>query len=175
MPELVAGDLCRTGFIKPRLIKDSPVKKIVFVPLLTVIFLVVMFAQDNSAASPQSSAPGQDAAPQQANQPPGQNDQMPIFRVQVYARTTKAVNYRHRGGSTTVDFRGTDLMPEVAGHAKVDGKAGHLAISAELTHMQPASKFRRPVSHLRVVGHHSRRPRSEPRRSSPRRERQGQD
>jgi hypothetical protein len=25
---------------------------------------------------------------------------VPVFRVQVYARTTKAVNYRHRGGST---------------------------------------------------------------------------
>jgi outer membrane protein OmpA-like peptidoglycan-associated protein len=115
-------------------------RQIVFVPLLSVIFLAAMFAQDNSAASPQPSASGQDAA-QQTNQPPGQGDQMPIFRVQVFARTTKAVNYRHRGGSTTVDFRGTDLMPEVAGHAKVDGKAGRLAISVELTHMQPASKF----------------------------------
>jgi outer membrane protein OmpA-like peptidoglycan-associated protein len=32
-------------------------------------------------------------------------------------------------------------MPQVEGHAKVDGKAGRLAISAELTHMQPASSF----------------------------------
>jgi outer membrane protein OmpA-like peptidoglycan-associated protein len=124
-------------------------KQIVFVPLLSAIFFAVMFAQDSFAAPMypvslgpiQASAAGQDAAPQQPNQPAGQNDQMPIFRVHVYARTTKAVNYRHRGGSTTVDFRGTDLMPEVAGHAKVDGKAGRLAISAELTHMQPASKF----------------------------------
>jgi outer membrane protein OmpA-like peptidoglycan-associated protein len=116
-------------------------KQIVFVSLLSVVFLAAMFAQDNSTASSQASAPGQNAAPQQTNQPAGQGDQMPIFRVQVFARTTKAVNYRHRGGSTTVDFRGTDLMPEVAGHAKVDGKAGRLAISAELTHMQPASKF----------------------------------
>jgi outer membrane protein OmpA-like peptidoglycan-associated protein len=116
-------------------------KQIVFVPLLSVVFLAAMFAQDNSSASPQPAASGQDAAQQQTNQPAGQGDQMPIFRVQVYARTTKAVNYRHRGGSTTVDFRGTDLMPEVAGHAKVDGKAGRLAISVELTHMQPASTF----------------------------------
>jgi outer membrane protein OmpA-like peptidoglycan-associated protein len=129
--------------------KDSHMKQIVFVPLLSAIFFAVMFAQDSFAAPMypvslgpiQASAAGQDAAPQQPNQPAGQNDQMPIFRVHVYARTTKAVNYRHRGGSTTVDFRGTDLMPEVAGHAKVDGKAGRLAISAELTHMQPASKF----------------------------------
>jgi hypothetical protein len=70
-----------------------------------------------------------------------QKDQMPLFRVNVFARTTKAVNYRHHGGSTTVDLRGTDLMPEVGGHAKVDGKAGRLAVSVELTHMQPVNKF----------------------------------
>jgi outer membrane protein OmpA-like peptidoglycan-associated protein len=107
-----------------------------------------MFAQDSSA-TPQNSAsaqPPQTAAPQDAGQPQtnqqtGQNDQMPIFRVQVYARTTKAVNYRHRGGATTVDFRGTELMPQVDGHAKVDGKAGRLAISAELAHLLPATSF----------------------------------
>jgi outer membrane protein OmpA-like peptidoglycan-associated protein len=66
---------------------------------------------------------------------------MPIFRVSVYARTTKAVNYRHRGGSTTVDMRGTDIMPQVAGHAKVDGKAGRLAISVELTHLPQATSL----------------------------------
>src|SRR6202051_2306744 len=124
-------------------------KKIVFVPLLGFMLSVVAFAQDNSTTPlypdtphpTQAPANGQDAAPQQMNQNAGQNDQMPVFRVNVYARTTKAVNYRHRGGATTVDFRGTDLMPQVEGHAKVDGKAGRLAISAELTHMLPASSF----------------------------------
>jgi outer membrane protein OmpA-like peptidoglycan-associated protein len=121
--------------------KDSPMKQIVFVPLLSLIFCSTMFAQDNSAASTQSSASGQDAAQPQTSQPAAQGDPMPIFRVRVSARTTKAVNYRHRGGSTIVDFRGTDLLPEVAGHAKVDGKAGRLAVSVELTHMRPASTF----------------------------------
>ena len=80
----------------------------------------------------------QDRAPQEMNQNTGQND-MPVFRVTVTARTTKAVNYRHRGGSTEVSFRGTDLMPEVGGHAKVEGKGGRLTINAEFTHLQPAS------------------------------------
>src|ERR1700685_141309 len=123
-------------------------KKIIFVPLSLIILSSAIFAQDNSAplypTAPhptQPSAPAQDNAPQQMNQNTGQNDGMPIFRVSVYARTTKAVNYRHRGGSTTVDMRGTELMPRISGHAKVDGKAGRLAISVELTHMQPASNF----------------------------------
>src|SRR5580693_596905 len=124
-------------------------RRIVFVPVLGIALSAAMFAQNNSAAplypdTPRPAQPGspdQDAAPQQMNQNTGQNDQMPIFRVNVYARTTKAVNYRHRGGSTTVDFRGTDLMPQVDGRAKVEGKAGRLAISAELTHLPPASTF----------------------------------
>jgi outer membrane protein OmpA-like peptidoglycan-associated protein len=124
-------------------------RKMVFVPVLSIALSAAVFAQNNSAAplypdTPHPAQPGspdQDAAPQQMNQNTGQNDQMPIFRVNVYGRTTKAVNYRHRGGSTTVDFRGTDLMPQVDGRAKVEGKAGRLAISAELTHMQPASSF----------------------------------
>jgi outer membrane protein OmpA-like peptidoglycan-associated protein len=65
------------------------------------------------------------------------SSQMPVFRVNVYSRTASAVNYRNRGGSTVVDFRGTDLMPQISGHAKVDGKAGRLVIDADLDHMQP--------------------------------------
>jgi outer membrane protein OmpA-like peptidoglycan-associated protein len=57
----------------------------------------------------------------------------------VYARSANAVNYRNRGGSTSVDFKGTDLMPSITGHAKIDGKAGRLAIDADLEHVGPAS------------------------------------
>src|SRR5258708_4978340 len=124
-------------------------KKIVLAPLLSLTLAAVIFAQDNSAPPlypdsthpTQTPAPEQDAAPQQMNQNTGQNDQMPVFRVNVYARTTRAVNYRHRGGSTLVDLRGTELMPQVGGHAKIDGKVGRLAISVELTHMSPARNF----------------------------------
>jgi outer membrane protein OmpA-like peptidoglycan-associated protein len=65
----------------------------------------------------------------------------PVFRVKVVSRTTKAVNYRHRGGSTPVDFKGTSLMPEVSGKGKVDSKAGRLEINADFAHLAPASKF----------------------------------
>jgi outer membrane protein OmpA-like peptidoglycan-associated protein len=83
----------------------------------------------------------QDTAPQQMNQGTGQNDALPVYRVTVTERTTKAVNYRHRGGSTEVDFHGTDLMPAVGGKAKVDGKAGRLEISAEFNHLEPVKMF----------------------------------
>jgi outer membrane protein OmpA-like peptidoglycan-associated protein len=76
-------------------------------------------------------------------QPPDQNDldKAPTMRITVVSRTTKAVNYRHRGGSTGVDFKGTEQMPEVTGHAKVDSKSGRLDIDAKLDHMLPANKF----------------------------------
>ena len=68
-------------------------------------------------------------------------DHTPLFHVKVISRTTKAVNYRHRGGSTMVDFKGTDLMPAATGKAKVDGKAGRLQINADFEHLQPADQF----------------------------------
>lgn len=43
---------------------------------------------------------------------------MPIYRVNVVARSMKAINYRHRSGATKVDFRGTSLMPSAGGDAK---------------------------------------------------------
>jgi outer membrane protein OmpA-like peptidoglycan-associated protein len=106
-----------------------------------------IFAQNSPAplypdtAHPtQKPNPEQDNAPQEMNQNTQQND-LPVFRVNVIERMTKAVNYRHRGGSTEVDFRGSDLLPDVEGHAKVEGKGGRVAITLELKHLPPASNF----------------------------------
>jgi len=122
-------------------------KRTPFLLIFPVVLSSLVWAQENSAAPMYPAAPhpqqppasNQDAAPQQMNQNTGQD--IPVFRVSVFARTTKAVNYRHRGGSTIVDLRGTELMPAVGGHAKVDGKAGRLAVSVELTHLPPASSL----------------------------------
>jgi len=122
-------------------------KRTPFLLIFPVVLSSLVWAQENSAAPmypatphpQQAPAADQDAAPQQMNQNTGQD--IPVFRVSVFARTTKAVNYRHRGGSTIVDLRGTELMPAVGGHAKVDGKAGRLAVSVELTHLPPASSL----------------------------------
>src|SRR5256885_679094 len=87
-------------------------------------------------------------AAQQSATPPQQNstevepmDEMPVFRVKVVSRSTKAVNYRHRGGSTKVDFKGTSLMPEAKGSAKVNSKEGRLQINADFERISPASKY----------------------------------
>ena len=66
---------------------------------------------------------------------------MPIYRVTVVARTTKAINYNHRSGSTNIGFRGTALLPEATGEASVESKQGVIKINARMQHLQPATKY----------------------------------
>src|SRR5499427_4552758 len=67
----------------------------------------------------------------------------PIFRltVNVVERTTKAINYRHRSGATKVDFRGTPLLPNARGEAKVESKQGYIEIEVEFDELQSATRF----------------------------------
>ncbi len=66
---------------------------------------------------------------------------VPVYRVTVVARTSQAVNYRHRSGSTKVDFRGTVLMPQAKGVANVDSKQGRIQIDAKMENLLPATQF----------------------------------
>src|SRR3984893_10402532 len=66
---------------------------------------------------------------------------MPIYRVTVVARTMKAINYNHRSGSTEIGFRGTSLMPQASGEAKVESKQGVIKIDANMQKLDPATKF----------------------------------
>jgi outer membrane protein OmpA-like peptidoglycan-associated protein len=68
-------------------------------------------------------------------------ESVPIYRVTVVARTTKAINYNHRSGSTHIGFRGTALMPLAVGEAKVESKQGVIKIDAEMQKMVPATSF----------------------------------
>jgi len=68
----------------------------------------------------------------------------PVYRVSVveYAeRTTKAVNYQHRGGATKIDFEGTPLLPKSNGEAKVESKQGYMEIEVEFDELTPATQF----------------------------------
>jgi outer membrane protein OmpA-like peptidoglycan-associated protein len=76
-----------------------------------------------------------------AAQAPNPSQPMPIFRVTVVSRTTKAVNYHHRTGTTHIDFRGTELMPPARGNASVQSQMGSTKVSTELSHLSPASQF----------------------------------
>ena len=69
------------------------------------------------------------------------NGSVPIYRVTVVARTTKAINYNHRSGSTRIGFRGTTLMPAARGEAKVESKQGVIKIDAQMERLDPATMF----------------------------------
>jgi outer membrane protein OmpA-like peptidoglycan-associated protein len=66
---------------------------------------------------------------------------VPVFRVTVVSRTTKAINYHHRSGSTKVDFRGTELMPAARGEAKVESQMGSTKIDTKFDRLSPANQF----------------------------------
>ena len=51
------------------------------------------------------------------------------------------MHYRLQGGSTKVDFRGTDLLRSASGEAKVEGKKTNFEIDAKFEGMEDATKF----------------------------------
>src|SRR5712672_1777904 len=57
------------------------------------------------------------------------------------SRTTKAVNFRRAGGSTKLDFHGTELLPGAGGEAKVESKSNRIEIDAKFEGFEEANKF----------------------------------
>src|SRR6202171_2479786 len=97
----------------------------------TFVALVILFSVAAQAQQPV----------QQGHVQIDRSGSVPIFRVTVVARTTKAINYRHRSGSTNIDFRGTPLMPDAKGEAAVNSKQGRIEINARMEHLSPATKY----------------------------------
>jgi len=65
----------------------------------------------------------------------------PTYSVNVISRTTRAVKYEHRSGSTKINFQGTDLMPSVSGEARVESKRGSMKIDAEFAGLDKPTSF----------------------------------
>ena len=59
----------------------------------------------------------------------------------VISRSVQAVNYKHRSGSSKLDFAGTDLMPSANGVAEVNSKRGSIEIEAEFGDLQKPTTF----------------------------------
>src|ERR1700732_3570418 len=95
----------------------------------SVTLLVVMALGASARAQYQTQVPADAGNP------------TPTYRVNVVSRTTRAVSYRHRSGSTRINFQGTDLMPGAAGEAKVDSKRGTMKIEAEFSGLDRPKSF----------------------------------
>ena len=99
-------------------------------PKISKVTLAVLLALSASAlAQAQTNVPAEPGSP------------TPTFRVNVVSRTARAVNYGHRGGSTKINFTGTDLMPGAAGEATVQSKRGDTKIVMELRGLQKPMSF----------------------------------
>lgn len=67
------------------------------------------------------------------------NDPPVVFHVDVVSRTTKAINYHHRQGSTTVTLESSSFVPKAKGEVKVDSKTGATKVEAYIEKMPAAS------------------------------------
>jgi outer membrane protein OmpA-like peptidoglycan-associated protein len=90
---------------------------------LGIVLSLGSFSQTNAQTTPASAGSG------------------PTIAETVTTRTVEAVNYRHHGGATKLDFRGTDLMPAATGVARVKSNRGSIAIEAEFGELQRPTAF----------------------------------
>ena len=93
-----------------------------------------------AAQAPQAPNPTQRLTPDE-NEARMAAGSMPIYRVTVIERSTKAVNYNHRSGATKIDFQGTLLLPQARGEAKVESKQGYIEIEVEFDALKPATAY----------------------------------
>ena len=92
------------------------------------------------AAATLASAQSQDSTPN-ASAVPSTASTTASASATTVSRTTKAVHYRLQGGTTKVDFQGTDLLRGASGEAKVEGKKTNFEIDAKFQGMEDATKF----------------------------------
>ena len=59
----------------------------------------------------------------------------------VVGKSTTAIGYVVGGGATGVKFKGTELMPDAKGEAKVEAKKGYTEIEVEFKGLQQPGKF----------------------------------
>jgi outer membrane protein OmpA-like peptidoglycan-associated protein len=107
---------------------------------LLLVLILPAFAQNNST-TPTAPDPAQQtqAKPSQTQQDESGADY--VFKVNVVERSAKAVNYRHRGGATKINFAGTELMPKARGEAKVESKQGYIEIEVEFDNLSKPVTF----------------------------------
>jgi len=96
---------------------------------ITLAVVMTLGVSALAQSQPQTEMPGQSVSP------------TPSYRINVVSRTTPAVSYRHRSGTTKLNFQGTELMPSAAGEAKVESKRGALEIEVEFSGLERPTSF----------------------------------
>ena len=110
---------------------------------ITTMFLPCLMALGVSVLAMPPTPPTQSSDPgaKQTTQVVTTTTRTTTFHVTVVSRSVQAVNYRHRGGATKLDFAGTDLMPAATGEAKIESKKGYIEIEVEFARMVRPTTF----------------------------------
>ena len=66
---------------------------------------------------------------------------VPVYQMKLVGNSVTAISYQHRSGSTEIGFKGTPLLVQASGHAKVEGKQGRISINADFKDLLPAQNF----------------------------------
>lgn len=101
----------------------------------TLSFAPALHAQDMNPTQTMHWQQNQDQGPS------SERNGVPVYQVKVVGREIPAINYFHRSGSTRIGFRGTPLLPEAKGYAKVQSNKGQISIEAHLEGLRPANSF----------------------------------
>lgn len=115
--------------------------KRLFIQAAPAFFLSGFLAASAQPSTAQEPNPTSGVNPAQATQEPTEKDGIYLYRVKVVQRDLDAVNYLHRSGSTRVGFRGTTLLPQSSGEAKVTSERGGITIDAKFEGLTPANGF----------------------------------
>jgi outer membrane protein OmpA-like peptidoglycan-associated protein len=113
--------------------------------LSSLVFAGLFISGTTTALSAQEANPtSQNSSAQNPVQNPvltKQDNGIYLYRVKVVQRDLDAVNYLHRSGSTKIGFKGTTLLPEAKGEAKVTSERGGIHIEARFEGLTPANGF----------------------------------
>ncbi len=101
--------------------------------IISVLFYAVFLACYAAAQAPAPSASLREGSANRVSEP--------LYRVTVVSRTTKAINYGHLAAATKVGLKGTVLMPEAQGEARVESQRGAVEIEAKVNHLESPTRF----------------------------------
>ena len=104
---------------------------------LFIGFFVLLAGSVTAPAQTTGQSTPDQAQTEPINAGPGQV--VPVYKTTVVGSTVPAINYRHRSGTTKLEFRGTSLLATAHGSAEVRSEAAATHVNAEFKHLPPAS------------------------------------
>jgi hypothetical protein len=109
--------------------------------LPSLVFAGVCFSGTTTALSAQEANPTSQNSSTQTPELTRQDNGIYLYRVKVVQRDLDAVNYLHRSGSAKIGFKGTTLLSQAKGEAKVTSERGGIHIEAMFEGLTAANGF----------------------------------